>query len=162
MHSISYFDEELLEHVDSTKKIKSLLWKLMYKRVKKNLNETLINPLNMKKIIFNKYFINGLKYNSPLPNVLFQRVPSWYIGDDEKEYYLPLSISFSNEKIRFDIILIDGKIDLRNVIMDESKNIVKHNPVLLVKNLKMLELCFELLLEHIEKTEKITNTKNNK
>lgn len=157
MHNISYLDEEPLNHLDSTKNIKSFLWKMMYKRVKKKLNSELINPINMKRIIFNRYFINGLKYNSPLPNVLFQRVPSWYIADNEKEYYLPLSISFSNDKVRFDLVLIDGDIDLRNVIFDSSKNIVKHAPILLVKNLNMLEFCFELLIKHLEKIEENFN-----
>ena len=154
MTNIQYLDDEPLRHLDHTKKVKSFLWKIMYKRVKNSLNSTLINPLTMKQIIFNKYFINGLTYNSPLPNVTFHRTASWYLGDDDKEYYIPLSISFSNDKIRFDLVLIDGEIDIRNVVLDDKKNILKHNPMLLIKNLKVLELSFELLLEHIVKYEK--------
>lgn len=154
MNNIYYTDNELLSHLDSTKTVKSFLWKIMYKRVKREMNSSLINPINIKKIIFNKYFTSGLTYNAPLPNVVLNKSASWYLGDDDKEYYIPLSIGFSNDKIRFDIVLIDGEIDLRNVQCNEKKSIQKHNPMLLLKNLKILELCFELLLEHIEKTEK--------
>lgn len=154
MTNIHYLDDEPLIHLDHTKKVKSFLWKIMYKRVKKKLNKALINPITMKQIIFNRHFINGLNYNSPLPNVLIHRTASWYLGDDDKEYYIPLFISFSNEKIRFDLVLIDGEIDIRNVVLDKNKNIIKHSPMLLVKNLKMLEFCFKLLLEHLEHEEK--------
>lgn len=159
MNNIHYLDDELLEHLDFSKRVKSLLWKIMYKRVKKKLNKDLINPLNMKKIIFNKHFINGLTYNSPLPKVNFHRTASWYLEDNNEEYYLPLSISFSNDKVRFDLVLIDGEIDIRNVEINSSKKILTHKPMLLVKNLEILELCFELLLEHLEKFEKENSKK---
>lgn len=154
MNSIYYLNDRTLGHLDSRRKVKSFLWKVMYKRLKKKMNTDLINPINIKKIIFNKYHINGLKFNAPLPNVSIQRTASWYLGDDEKEYYVPLSIGFSNDKIRFEVVLIDGEIDLRNVRNTKSGIRNKHNPMLLVKNLKILELCFELLLEHLEQEEK--------
>ena len=149
MTKIYYLDDEALFHLDSTKKTNSLLWKTMYQRVKKNLNTELINPLTLKEIIFNKHSIESVIYNSPLPNVVIQKGSNWYLGDDEKEYYLPISLSFSNDKIRFDLVLIEGEIDIRNVELNEDRAVLKHKPMLLLKNLKILELCFELLLEHI-------------
>ena len=149
MNKIYYLDDEALFHLDSTKKTNSLLWKAMYKRVKKNLNTSLINPLTLKEIIFNKHINERIVYNSPLPNVMIQKGSNWYLGDDEKEYYLPISLSFSNDKIRFDLVLIEGEIDIRNVELNEDRAVLKHKPMLLLKNLKILELCFELLLEHI-------------
>lgn len=149
MNKIYYLDNEPLFHLDSTKKTNSFLWKMMYKRVKNNLNTELINPLTLKEIIFNKYSIENIVYNSPLPNVMIQKGSSWYLGDDEKEYYLPISLSFSNDKIRFDIVLIEGEIDIRNVEVNDKKTAGKHNPMLLLKNLRILEICFELLLDHI-------------
>ncbi len=153
MNSIYYLNDRILGHLDSTRKVKSFLWKVMYKRLKNKMNTSLINPINIKKIIFNKHHINGLNYNAPLPTVFIQRSASWYLGDDEKEYYVPLSIGFTNDKIRFEVVLIDGEVDLRNVQITKSGINNKHNPMLLVKNLKILELCFELLLEHLEKEE---------
>lgn len=155
--SIHYPRDKSLGHYDSTKRIKSFLWKIMYKRLKNKVNTDLINPINLKKIIFNKYFVDGLTYNSPLPQVSFHKTASWYLEDDNKEYYIPLSLSFTNGKIRFDLVLIDGEIDFRNVETKDSKGISSHKPMLLLKNLEILELCFELLLEHIEKYEKENN-----
>jgi hypothetical protein len=157
MNSIYYLEEEVLGHLNSTQKVKSFIWKLMYKRVKNKMNSALINPVNIKKIISNKHFIEGLVYNAPLPTVYINRTASWYIGDDDAEYYLPLSIGFQNEKIRFEVVLIEGEIDLRNVSLDNTKEKREHNPMLLLKNLKVLELCFDLLLEHIHKVEKEQN-----
>ena len=147
MNKIYYLDDELLVHLDSRKKTNSFIWKIMYKRVMKNLNQELINAHTLKEIIFSKQIIHSITYHSPLPNVTVQKGSTWLLGDDEKDYYIPISLSFSNEKIRFDIVLIDGEIDLRNIIVDKNKIIQKHNPILLVKNLKVLELCFELLLD---------------
>jgi hypothetical protein len=149
MNKIYYLDNEPLFHLDSTKKTNSLLWKMMYKRIKKNLNTELINPLTLKEIIFNKYSIETLSYSSPLPNVIIQKGSNWYLGENEKEYYLPISLSFSNDKIRFDLVLIEGEIDIRNVDIKDDGKVLKHNPMLLLKNLKILEICFELLLDHI-------------
>lgn len=149
MNKIYYLDDEALLHLDSRKKTNSLLWKIMYRRVKKNLNTELINPLTLKEIIFNKYLNENIVYNSPLPNVMIQKGSNWYLGEDDKEYYLPMSLSFSNDKIRFDIVLIDGIIDIRNVEIKDDKKPLNHKPMLLLKNLKILELCFELLLDHI-------------
>jgi len=149
MNKIYYLDNEPLFHLDSTKKTNSLLWKIMYKRIKNNLNSELINPLTLKEIIFNKYFIESIVYNAPLPNVLIQKGSNWYLLDDEQEYYLPISLSFSSDKVRFDLVLIEGEIDIRNVDMKADKKVLKHNPMLLLKNLKILEICFELLLDHI-------------
>ena len=149
MNKIYYLDDEALFHLDSTKKINSLLWKVMYKRVKKNLNTKLINPLTLKEIIFNKYINESIVYNSPMPNVMIQKGSNWYLGNDEKEYYLPISLSFSSDKIRFDLVLIEGVIDIRNVEINDDKTILKHKPMLLLKNLKVLELCFELLLDQL-------------
>jgi hypothetical protein len=157
MNSIYYLEEEVLGHLNSTQKVKSFIWKQMYKRVKNKMNKDLINPESIKNIIFNKHFIDGLVYNAPLPTVYINRTASWYIGDDDKEYYLPLSIGFLNEDIRFEVVLIEGEIDLRNVSLDNTTERLEHNPMLLLKNLKILELCFDLLLEHIDKTEKEQN-----
>ena len=157
MNSIYYLNEEVLGHLNSTQKVKSLIWKLMHKRVKSKMNSSLINPESIKSIIFNKHFVDGLVYNAPLPIVHINKTASWYIGDDDKEYYLPLSIGFSNEKIRFEIVLIEGEIDLRNVSLDNKTEKLEHNPMLLLKNLKILELCFDLLLEHITLTQKEQN-----
>jgi len=154
MINIYYIDDEPLVHLDSTKKIKSFLWKVMYKRVKSKMNKSLITPQNIKKIIFSKYITDTITYNSPLPNVIVHKGANWYLADDSNEYYVPLAIGFSNEKIRFDVVLIDGEIELRNVEVDEKKIVLKHKPMLLIKNLHILELCFELLLEHLEKMEK--------
>lgn len=153
MNKIYYLDDEALFHLDSTKKTNSLLWKVMYKRVKKNLNTKLINPLTLKEIIFNKHINESIVYNSPLPNVMIQKGSNWYLGDDEKEYYLPISLSFSNDKIRFDLVLINGVIDIRNVELNDDKKPLKHKPMLLLKNLKVLELCFELLLDQLRNYE---------
>jgi len=149
MTKIYYIDDEALFHLDSTKKTNSLLWKIMYKRVIKNLNTKLINPLTLKEIIFSKYVNETLVYNSPLPNVIIQKGSNWYLGQDGEDYYLPISLSFSNDKIRFDLVLIDGEIDIRNVEINKDKEVLKHNPMLLLKNLKVLELCFELLLDQV-------------
>ncbi len=149
MTKIYYLDDEALFHLDSTKKTNSLLWKAMYKRVKKNLNTELINPLTLKEIIFNKYSMESIVYNSPLPNVMIQKGSNWYLSDDEKEYYLPISLSFSNDKIRFDLVLIEGEIDIRNVELNDNETVLKHKPMLLLKNLKILEICFELLLDEL-------------
>lgn len=154
MNNIYYKTDEPLKHLDNTKKHKSLIWKIMYKRVKSKMNKDLINPLNLKKIIFNRYFVNGLTYNSPLPKVLIHRTASWYLNDDENEYYFPLSIAFTNDKVRFDIVLIDGDIDLRVVEINEKKSVLNHKPMLLIKNLEVLEFCFDLLLNHLEEFEK--------
>lgn len=149
MNKIYYLDDELLVHLHSRKKTNSFIWKIMYKRVMKNLNQELINAHTLKEIIFSKQIIHSITYHAPLPNVTVQKGSTWLLGDDEKDYYIPISLSFSNEKIRFDIVLIDGEIDLRNIIVDKNKIIQKHNPILLVKNLKVLELCFELLLDQV-------------
>ncbi len=149
MTKIYYLDDEALFHLDSTKKTNSLLWKVMYRRVKKNLNTKLINPLTLEEIIFSKHIGETLIYNSPMPNVMIQKGSNWYLSDDEKEYYLPISLSFSNNKIRFDLVLIEGEIDIRNVELSDDKTILKHKPMLLLKNLKVLELCFELLLDQL-------------
>ncbi|MBU3013496.1 hypothetical protein KO488_01910 [Poseidonibacter lekithochrous] len=149
MTKIYYLDDEALFHLDSTKRTNSLLWKAMYKRVKKNLNTKLINPLTLKEIIFNKHMNEHIVYNSPMPNVMIQKGSNWYLDDNDKEYYLPISLSFSNDKVRFDLVLIDGEIDIRNVELGEGKTVLIHKPMLLLKNLKVLELCFELLLDQL-------------
>lgn len=149
MNKIYYLDNELLSHLDSTKKTNSFLWKLMYKRVKKNLNNDLINPQTLKEIIFSKQIVDTITFNAPLPNVSVQKGSSWILEEDDKDYYIPISLSFSNDKARFDLVLIKGEIDIRNVLINKNKTIQKHNPMLLVKNLKVLELCFELLLDQV-------------
>ena len=127
----------------------------MYKRVKSKMDKSLITPQNIKKIVFSKYINDTITYNSPLPDVIVHKGANWYLADDTNEYYVPLAIGFSNGKVRFDIVLIDGEVDIRNVEVDDNKTIfLKHKPMLLVKNLRVLELCFELLLEHLEKAEK--------
>ena len=149
MNKIYYIDEEPLCHLDSTKKTNSFLWKIMYKRVMKNHNTELINPQTIKEIIFSKQIVDSIVFNAPLPNVNVQKGSSWLLGDDDKDYYIPISLSFSNDRVRFDIVLLEGEIDIRNVEMKEDKTILKHNPMLLLKNLKVLELCFELLLDQV-------------
>jgi len=151
MNKIYYLDETPLFHLDSTKKTNSFLWKIMYKRVKKNLNKKLINPQTIKEIIFSKHINESATFHSPLPNIVAQKGSSWYLNENEKEIYLPISLGFFNEKIRFDLVLIDGEIDIRNTQVNENKNIEKHNPMLLLKNLKVLELCFELLLDQVRR-----------
>ena len=149
MNKIYYLDNELLSHLDSTKKTNSFLWKIMYKRVKKNLNTDLINPQTLKEIIFSKQIVDTITFNAPLPKVSVQKGSSWILEEDDKDYYIPISLSFSNDKVRFDLVLIEGEIDIRNVLIAKNKTIQKHNPMLLVKNLKVLELCFELLLDQV-------------
>ncbi|WP_121626288.1 hypothetical protein [Poseidonibacter antarcticus] len=149
MNKIYYIDEEALFHLDSTKKTNSFLWKIMYKRVKRNLNKELINIQTLKEIIFNKNLIDSATFNAPLPNIMVQKGSNWYLDENDKELFIPISLSFSNDKVRFDLVLIDGEIDIRNVEMNEDKKVLKHNPMLLLKNLKVLELCFELLLDQV-------------
>ncbi|APW65825.1 MULTISPECIES: hypothetical protein [Arcobacteraceae] len=153
MNKIYYLDEEALFHLDSTKKTNSFLWKIMYKRVKKNLNKELINPQTLKEIIFSKQIVDEITFNAPLPNVSVQKGSSWLLGEDGKDYYIPISLSFSNDKARFELVLLDGEIDIRNVEIGKNKKedikVLKHNPMLLLKNLKVLELCFELLLDQV-------------
>lgn len=150
MNNLCYLTEESLSHWDSQKKINSFLWKILYKRVSKRLDKSLINIENIKKILFNKYRTLNYSINSPLPMVSIRNEQIWYLDEDNMEYFMPLCISFSNGKIRFDIVLIEGKIDIRNV-----RNSKEHTPMILVKNFEILELCFNLLLEHIEKENNI-------
>jgi hypothetical protein len=152
MTNIYYEDEESLGHKDGTKTINSLFWKYLYKRVEKRLSNSIINIDNMKKIVFNKHIISHCKIKAELPYVFLKREPSWYYADDEREYFLPFGICFSDGKRKYHIVLIDGKIDLR----DDSKkgeslnNKLSHSPVLLIKNFKKIENSFEVLLEYIK------------
>lgn len=154
MNNIYYVNDEPLGYLDSSRKTKSFLWKVMHNRVKRQMNDSLINTQNIKKIIFSKFIEDKITINAPLPEIVVHKGANWYLADDSNEYYVPLSIGFSNGKIRFDLILIDGQIDIRNVEADDKKAILKHKPMLLIKNLRILELCFELLLDHLENLEK--------
>ncbi|PLY11284.1 MAG: hypothetical protein C0626_01570 [Arcobacter sp.] len=153
MTNIYYPSEESLGHLDGTRTINSLLWKFLYKRVQKRLDNSIINIENMRKIVFNKKLLLQCKIDSNLPFVILRREPSWYYADDSQEYFIPFSICFMDGKRKYDIVLVDGKIDLR----DDSKrgenldNKLSHTPVLLVKVFKNIEKSFEVLLDYMKK-----------
>ncbi|WP_419764904.1 MAG: hypothetical protein ACNI28_00635 [Arcobacter sp.] len=157
MTNIYYPSEESLGHLDGTRTINSILWKFLYKRVQKRLEKSIINIENMRKIVFNKKLLLQCKIDSDLPFVILRREPSWYYAEDGEEYLIPFSICFMDGKRKYDIVLVDGKIDLR----DDSKrgenlnNRLSHTPVLLVKIFKNIENSFEVLLAYIKKEEEI-------
>ena len=147
-------DEEPLEHRDFKKNINSFLWKIMYKRVKKNLDSSVISIENFKKVVFNKKTENHIVLKeSILPLVILKNSASFYLcAEDSNEYYIPLSIAFCSPNLRLDIVLIEGELELRNVEISK-KEILNHKPMLLVKNLKILENSFKELLKYLEKLE---------
>jgi hypothetical protein len=150
MSSIFYPESEALFHKDSQKQMGSLLWKLMYKRVQKNLDKNLINIENFKKILFNTKFENPLVLEKlPLPLILRQNQSLHYEANDGKQYFIPHSIAFCSQNIRFDIVLIEGEIELRNTKISDEE-VLLHRPMLLVKNLKILEECFMEVLKAVE------------
>jgi uncharacterized pyridoxamine 5'-phosphate oxidase family protein len=154
MNSIYYIDEEPLEHRDFKKNINSFLWKILYKRVKKNLDSSIINIENFRKIVFNKKSDNHIVLeDSILPLVILKNNASLYLcPEDSKEYYIPLSIAFCSPNLRLDIVLIEGELELRNVEISK-KEVLEHKPMLLVKNLKILEKSFRELLNYLDKLE---------
>jgi hypothetical protein len=157
MNNIFYLDDNPFFHWDSKRKINSFIWKILYKRVQKKINKDLINIETIRKIIFNKnHFVEG-NIKAPLPYVMLRNEPVWYLDDDSIDYFIPLSISFSSAKTRFDIVLVDGEIEIRNV--RNSKN---HTPMFFIKNLKIIELCFKILLEYIEESNQEINEKDKK
>ncbi len=153
MTNIYYPNEESLGHLDGTRGINSLLWKILYKRVEKRLKNSIINIENMRKIVFNKKLLLQCRIDTDLPLIILRREPSWYYEDDGLEYYIPFSICFMDGKRKYDIVLVDGKIDIR----DDSKRgeslekKLSHNPVLTIKVLNNIEKNFEILLEYIKK-----------
>lgn len=155
MHNIYYPSEESLGHLDGSRKINSFLWKLLYKRVQKRLEKSIINIENMRKIVFNKKLLLQCKIDGDLPFIILRREPSLYYADDGEEYFIPFSICFMDGKRKYDIVLVDGKIDLR----DDSKrgeslnNRLSHTPILLIKVFENIENSFKILLEYIKKEE---------
>ncbi|RYA22439.1 hypothetical protein CRU96_13125 [Malaciobacter halophilus] len=153
MNNIYYLEEEILNHYDGAKVIKSLLWKLMYKRVQKKLKKSTITVENVRKILHNSHNSIGCTIDAPLNYVMFRNEPIWYYVEGEREYYIPLSIGFANTKASYDIVLINGELDIRDTSIRRlrPKDRLSHSPVLSVKNFKIIEQSFKLLLSHIEK-----------
>jgi len=71
----------------------------------------------------------------------------------KENIYIPLSIGFANTKASYDIVLINGKLDIRDSSIRrlKPKDRLSHSPVLSVKNFRIIEQSFKLLLAHIEK-----------
>ncbi len=157
MNNIYYETDEILAYKDATKRINSLLWKFLYKRVQRRLKNSIITVENIRKIIFNKHNSIGCSIKAPLPYVMFRKEPIWYFIANEREYYIPLSIGFSRAEIRYDIVLIDGEIDLRNKTTSKKPldKRLDHTPILFLKNFQYLEESFKVLLEHIQKEDEI-------
>ncbi|WP_428023037.1 hypothetical protein [Arcobacter sp.] len=156
MTNIYYMDEDSLGHLDAKKSINSFLWKLLYKRVEKRLKNSIINIQNMRKIVFNKKLLLHCKIEGTLPYVFLRRDPSWYYAEDGEEYFIPFSICFTDGNVKYDIVLVDGKIDLRNdskMKGDLSKKL-SHTPILLIKVLKDIEKNFEILLKYMDEEDK--------
>jgi hypothetical protein len=159
MINIYYLNEESLGHLDGTRRIDSRLWKFLYKRVQKRLNNSIITIENMRQIVFNKKLLLQCNIDGDLPYVVLRRDPSWYSEDDINEYYIPFSICFMDGKRKYDIVLVDGKIDIR----DDSKrgesleNKLSHTPVLWLKVFENIEKSFKILLEHIKKEDERTS-----
>lgn len=153
MINIYYLNEESLGHLDGTRRINSFLWKLLYKRVQKRLEKSIITIENMRKIVFNKKHLLQCNIEGNLPFVILRRDPSWYCDDNINEYYIPFSICFMDGKRKYDIVLVDGKIDIR----DDSKrgesleNKLSHTPVLWLKVFENIEKSFETLLKYMKK-----------
>lgn len=154
MNSIYYIDEEPLEHRDFRKNINSFLWKVLYKRVKKNLDSSIINIENFRKIVFNKKSGNHIILEESLfPLVILKNSASFYLcEEDSNEYYIPLSIAFCSPILRLDVVLIEGELELRNVEVT-NKEILEHKPMLMIKNLKLLENAFTELLKYLDNLE---------
>lgn len=150
MNSIFYPESEPLYHKDSKNQIGSLLWKILYKRVKRRLDKDLINIENFKKIVFSKNIANPLILEKlPLPLILRQNQSLHYEASDSIQYFIPHSIAFCSQNIRFDIVLIEGELELRNTQISENE-VLSHRPILLLKNLEILEDCFKEVLKTVE------------
>lgn len=152
MHNIVYLNDEPLSHL-SGKKSSNFIWKIFYKRAYKKLNKSLINIENIKKIIFNTTLGQSFYIDVPLGEVHINKEAIWYMNEKEKEFFVPLSISFSNGKESFDIVLLEGEIDLRRRFLN-SDDKLNHIPLLVVVSIQTLEKCFELLLKKLEETQK--------
>lgn len=149
MSDIYYLEKENLEHL-SYEKINHVIWKWMYNRVLNKMNKTLINPENIKKILFNKDRKKDFIIESVLPYVSIRNEEVWYTHDDGEDYYLPLNISFSDEEISYVIVLIEGNIDLRIINHDKNNPQFNHIPMLVILALKTLEECLTILLKELE------------
>lgn len=149
MNSVHYVNDESLEHLDSTRRLNSFMWRTMYKRVQKNVNKEILNIKNIKKILFNKKGFSQIKIESSLPYIDINNESMWYLADDQEEYYLPLSISLSDGKVFYSIVLIDGKIDIRIKDFKKKNSYLNHNPILLLRDLKRIENSFKVLLNTI-------------
>jgi hypothetical protein len=160
MTNIYYIDEESLAHLDGTKNINSLLWRFLYGRIQKRIKKSKITIENMRKIVFNKNFLLHCRIESDLPYVFLRRDPSWYSAE-EGEYYIPFSICFTDGKVKYDIVLTDGKIDIRDDSSrgEDLNKKLSHNPVLLLKVFKRIEKSFEILLEYMEEKDKKSSQK---
>ena len=152
MHNIYYIDEEALGHLSGDKTINSLLWKLLYKRVEKRLKNSIINIENIRKIAFNKHNLTLCNIKGDLPYVFLNNNPSIYYAEDEKEYFIPLNICFTNGKQKYNVVLVDGKIDIRDDSKkgDDINKKLLHSPVLLLKVFNNIEKSFEILLNYIQ------------
>ncbi|MGA1939033.1 hypothetical protein [Arcobacter sp. YIC-310] len=149
MNNIHYINDEPLAHLDSTRRLNSFIWRIMYKRVCKNIDTSILNIKNIKKILFNKNGLNQMKIEATLPYVSINNETMWYLADDQEEYYLPLSISFTDSNMFYDIVLIDGKIDIRVKDLRKKSPYLNHNPILLLRDLKKIQANFEVLLNTI-------------
>lgn len=150
MTNIYYVNEDNLGHLDGSKKINSFLWKILHKRVQKRLKKSIINIVNMRKIVFNKNKLLHCQINGDLPYVFLRRDPSWYC-DDEDDYYIPFSICFTDGKRKYDIVLTNGEIDIRDdsARKEDLTKKLSHTPVLLLKVFDNIEKSFKILLEYI-------------
>lgn len=153
MLSITYINDEPLKHL-SAKRTSNFIWKLFYNRAYKKLDKSLINIENIKKILFNTTLGQDFAIDAPLGQVHINKEAIWYMNEKEEEFFVPLSISFSNGKENFDIVLLEGEIDLRRRFLKEE-DILNHMPLLVVVSIKTLEKCFELLLKELEKAQKL-------
>ncbi len=149
MSNIHYINDEPLAHFDSTRRLDSFMWRTMYKRVQKNIDKDVLNIKNIKKVLFNKEGLSQIKIDATLPFVTINNESMWYLADDQEEYYLPLCISFSDGKVFYDVVLIDGKIDIRAKDFRKKSLYLNHNPILLLRDLKKIEDSFKVLLKTI-------------
>lgn len=152
MNSIKYINDEPLAHLNASRK-SSFLWKLMYKRAMKKKSKSLISIENIKKIIFNTQNLLDFSINAPLGQIHINKEAIWIMDEKEEEYFVPLSISFSNGKESLDVVLLEGEIDLRRRVLQDEEAL-NHKPLLVAVAIQTLEKSFDILLEEIKKAEK--------
>lgn len=150
INKIYYKEDEPLFHKEFDSKRDCYLWKILYNRVLKNVNNNLINIENFKKIVFNlRNEEKIILEDSKLPLILLNKENKILLDHEDVQYYLPLSISFCTKDLRYEIILVQGELEFR-VVQLSKKEFMNHKPLLSVKNLKVIEQSFDLLLKYLK------------